>query len=98
MALLCADNEIVGVLQKLKRFPEDLQQKGLEYIPDDRKEWFQEELAKTKKQIDETDAVLVKERQALSLLPVAPGQPSESDLAEAQTIQSLFNAKFPHLA
>ena len=48
MALLCADNEIVGVLQKLKRFPEDLQQKGLEYIPEDKKEWFQEKLAKIK--------------------------------------------------
>ena len=59
---------------------------------------LQSELVDTKQQVGECEATLIKERQNLALLPVAPGQPSEADLAESQTLQSLFNAKFPHLA
>ena len=50
MTSLCVDQEqATRVLQKLKGFPEDVQQKGIEIIPDGQKEWFQEKLAKIKR-------------------------------------------------
>ena len=46
MASLCADHDHAMVLKKLKNLPEDLQEKGLEYIPDDQKAWFRAQVAK----------------------------------------------------
>ena len=49
MASLCADHDYATVLRQLKGFPEHLQQKAMEYIPDDQKAFFQDKLTKAKR-------------------------------------------------